>query len=100
MLTVRRLISQTEISEFLQQKNLWSLKDSGIEKTLEFSKYMDSIEFINKLAIKAEELNHHPDLTVGWCKIHVRFSTHDLGGISTFDLKMAEETNIIFQSFR
>ena len=47
MLTVRRLINQTEISEFLQQKNLWSLKDSGIEQTLEFSKYMDSIEFIN-----------------------------------------------------
>ena len=100
MIAGRQLLNQTEISEFLHQNNLWSLKDSGIECTLEFSKYMDSIEFINKLAIKAEKLNHHPDLTVGWCKIHVRFSTHDLGGLSTFDLKMAEETNIIFQSFK
>ena len=72
------------------------LKDNGIERTLNFANYMAGIEFINKLAVKAEEINHHPDLIVGWCKIQVRFSTHDLGGISTFDLKMAESSDSLF----
>ena len=58
---------------------------------------MDGIDFINKIAIKAEKLNHHPDLIVGWCKIQVRFSTHDLGGISTFDLEMAEYSDSFFE---
>ena len=93
------LLDQSKISDFLKQNNNWSLKNDGVECNLEFNNYMDSISFINKLAIKAEELNHHPDLTVGWCNIHVRFSTHDLGRLSTLDLKMAQETINIFQSF-
>ncbi len=92
----RRLLNQSEINEFLNSNKSWILKDNGIERTLSFSNYMAGIEFINKLAIKAEELNHHPDLIVGWCKIQVRFSTHDLGGISTFDLEMAENSDFFF----
>lgn len=92
----RRLLNQSEINEFLNSNKSWILKDNGIERTLSFSNYMAGIEFINKLAIKAEELNHHPDLIVGWCKIQVRFSTHDLGGISSFDLEMAESSDSFF----
>ena len=99
MIKDRQLLNQTEISNFLKKNNLWVLKDNGIECKFEFGNYMDGIKFINKIANKAEELNHHPDLTVGWCKIHIRFTTHDLGGISTFDLEMAELTNKIFLSF-
>jgi len=92
----RRLLNQSEINKFLNNNKSWILKDNGIERTLSFAKYMNGIEFINKLAIKAEELNHHPDLIVGWCKVQVRFSTHDLGGISTFDLEMAESSDSFF----
>jgi len=92
----RRLLNQSEINKFLNSNKSWILKDNGIERTLSFTKYMNGIEFINKLAIKAEELNHHPDLIVGWCKVQVRFSTHDLGGISTFDLEMAESSDSFF----
>ena len=93
----RILLNQTEISDFLQQNFNWSLKNNGIERKLKFHNYMDGIEFINKLATKAEEINHHPNLTVGWCVIHVRFSTHDLGGLSTFDIIMAN--NIAVSGF-
>jgi len=91
----RRLLSQDEINEFLNSNESWTLKNDGIERELAFNSYMDSIDFINKIAVKAEELNHHPDMNVGWCKIHLRFSTHDLDGLSTYDLKMAEEANLI-----
>ena len=91
----RRLLSQDEINEFLKSNESWTHKNDGIERELAFNSYMDSIDFINKIAVKAEELNHHPDMNVGWCKIHLRFSTHDLDGLSTYDLKMAEEANLI-----
>jgi len=45
---------------------------------------MDSIKFINEVAVKAEELNHHPDMIVGWCEIEISFMSHDKGGV-TFD---------------
>ena len=91
----RRLLSQAEIDEFLNSHSDWTFNNDGIEKELKFKYYMDSIDFINKIAIKAEELNHHPDMTVGWCNILIRFSTHDLDGLSTYNLKMAEATNNI-----
>ena len=93
MFEYRRLLSQSEINEFLNSNENWSHKNDGIERELTFDTYMNSIDFINKIAVKAEELNHHPDMTVGWCKIQLRFSTHDLDGLSTYDLKMAEEAN-------
>ena len=91
----RRLLSQVEIDEFLNSQNEWAFNNDGIERELKFKSYMDSIDFINKIAVIAEELNHHPDMTVGWCNIQIRFSTHDLDGLSTYDLKMAEATNNI-----
>jgi len=95
MIENRRLLTSSEINDFLKIHLDWNQKNDGIERELNFKNYMDSINFINKIAVKAEELNHHPDLTIGWCKIHIRFSTHDLDGLSTFDLKMADETNKI-----
>ena len=84
------LLDQSKISDFLKQNNNWSLKNDGVECNLEFNNYMDSISFINKLAIKAEELNHHPDLIVGWCEVSVSFTSHDKGGVTSACLKMAK----------
>ena len=95
MFEKRKLLTQDEINEFLKSNKSWTQKNDGIERELTFNSYMDSIDFINKIAVKAEELNHHPDMNVGWCKIHLRFSTHDFDGLSTYDLKMAEEANLI-----
>ena len=51
---------------------------------------MDGINFVNILAKKAEELNHHPDLIVGWCEVSVSFTSHDKGGVTSACLKMAK----------
>ena len=53
---------------------------------------MESIEFINELAKVAERLNHHPDMVVGWCKIDIYLTSHDLGGVTVGCLHMARET--------
>jgi 4a-hydroxytetrahydrobiopterin dehydratase len=50
---------------------------------------------VSQLAIKAEEHNHHPDLTVGWCKVDVTFTTHDAGGVTANDIIMAKEVEQI-----
>ena len=48
------------------------------------------IKFVNILAEKAEELNHHPDLIIGWCEVSVSFTSHDQGGVTSACLKMAK----------
>ena len=78
------LLSKEQIEENLKVLNNWFIVDKAIKKKLKFSSYMDSIKFINKVAAKAEELNHHPDMVVGWCEIEISFMSHDKGGV-TFD---------------
>ncbi|GIS72349.1 MAG: hypothetical protein CM1200mP10_19260 [Candidatus Neomarinimicrobiota bacterium] len=50
-----------------------------ITKTYSFDTYMDGIGFVIRLAEKAEEVNHHPEIQVGWCTVSVSFTSHDRG---------------------
>ena len=51
---------------------------------------MDGITFVNRLAEKAEEHNHHPDLEIGWCRVGVTFTSHDSDGVTERDIAMAK----------
>jgi len=84
------IISKNEIEIFLQNSNDWVYLENSIKKDYQFGSYMDSIEFINRLAKQAELNNHHPDMIVGWCKIKVSFTSHEKGGLTNQCLEMAK----------
>ena len=79
---MNKLLNNKEVKTLLNNHNGWIYIDNRIEREVLFKYYMDSIEFVNALAIKAEKLNHHPNLSIGYCKILVELTSHDLGGVS------------------
>ena len=80
------LLSEIQIETSLTELNNWQYGNKKINKVFTFSSYMESIDFINSVAKKAEEINHHPDLTIGYCKINIELTSHDLGGVSILSL--------------
>ncbi len=84
-------LNSKEIKSALDKLPGWVSIGEKIYKAVTFDSYMAGIEFINRLADIAEKENHHPDLTVGWCKVGVSFSTHDAGGVTVKDIAMAKE---------
>ena len=84
------LASKQEIQSALSTLDGWNYQEGKISKELSFSSYMKGIEFVNTLAIKAEEVNHHPDLEVGWCKVKVTYTSHDQGGVTHQCISMAK----------
>ena len=84
-------LNLNQINEALNDLPGWTFTNDTIHKNLSFDTYMDGIDFVSQLAVKAEEHNHHPDLTVGWCKVGVTFTTHDSGGVTAKDIAMAKE---------
>ena len=68
----------------------WNEKDNTITKTFEFSSYLDGIDFVNEVAILSEQENHHPDITIGYCKVTVSLTTHDAGSLTEKDYKLAK----------
>ena len=87
------LIPKSEIDDFIITSHGWNYIDEKLKKTFHFKTYMESIEFINELAKISERLNHHPDMVVGWCKIDIYFTSHDLGGVTDGCLHMAREAD-------
>ena len=82
------LISPDEINKSLSPKG-WKYSEKKISKPYSFDTYMDGIEFVQKIAVLAETQNHHPDINIGWCKVGISITSHDLGGVSTKCVNLA-----------
>ena len=84
------LLEKKEIGKKLKDLDGWIYTNSALLKDLKFKTYMESIKFINEIAIKAEQLNHHPDMVIGWCIIKISFTSHDEGGVTQKCIEMAK----------
>lgn len=79
-----------EINRKLEELNGWSLRGNSIEKTYEFDNFLESIEFINKIAPLAESQNHHPDIDIRYNKVIITLSTHSENGLTEKDFNLAQ----------
>lgn len=96
----RRALSATEIVAQLSKLNGeqvpgWRLIDSSLEKTFSFENYYETISFVNALAFIANAENHHPDLSVSYSKCVVRFTTHQVDGLSISDFFCASKADAL-----
>ena len=82
-------LSPDEIHSALQQLPEWQLSGSAITRTFEFSDFMQAMDFVNQVARAAEEANHHPDITINYNKVTMQLSSHDSGGVTQRDVRMA-----------
>jgi 4a-hydroxytetrahydrobiopterin dehydratase len=95
----RRALTPTEIVKRLADLPGWKLSgdraDVAIEKTFSFADYYETISFVNALAFVANQLDHHPELSVHYGKCVVRFNTHSLQGISETDFECAARADAL-----
>ncbi|MBZ0137008.1 MAG: 4a-hydroxytetrahydrobiopterin dehydratase [Planctomycetes bacterium] len=78
-----------EIEAALKNLNAWELDDDAIAKSFEFEDFTQAWAFMQKVAAAADELDHHPEWTNVYNKVLIRLSTHDAGGITDRDFKLA-----------
>jgi 4a-hydroxytetrahydrobiopterin dehydratase len=67
----------------------WSLAGNALAKTFRFVDFPSAFAFMTRVALAAEKLDHHPDWTNVWNRVEVRLSTHDAGGITLLDFRLA-----------
>lgn len=67
----------------------WRYQDGAIHRSYAFDAYMDAIAFMNRVAAKAEGMDHHPDLRNSYTTVEVSISTHSAGGVTDKDLELA-----------
>ncbi len=77
------------IASLLQLLPGWRLDHGAIAATYRFADFAAALAAANRVGALAEAENHHPDLTLGWGRLVVRFATHDVGGLSLNDFRAA-----------
>ena len=85
----RGVLSPDELAEGLRSLSGWSVEGGRLVKPYAFADFVSAVGFVDRLTVVAEAQNHHPDLLVGWGKVTVQLSSHDLGGITARDLRLA-----------
>ena len=73
----------------IDQLDSWKYENKAISKTFKFSSYLSGINFVNKIALLAENMNHHPDIKIGWCKVDILLTTHDSSDVTKKDIELA-----------
>jgi 4a-hydroxytetrahydrobiopterin dehydratase len=73
------------VKGYLSQLSGWKLSGKEIVKVFEFKNFYETIGFVNALAYIANREDHHPDLEVGYKTCKVRYSSHEVGGLSEND---------------
>jgi len=71
----------------------------AIEKTFMFADFNEAWQWMSSIALKAEQLNHHPEWNNVYNRVHVVWSTHDAPKMSMRDVKMAKACDAAFARF-
>jgi len=69
----------------------WDREDDEIVRVYEFDDYLTGVDFAADLAEIADEAFHHPELIIGFRSVEVRLTSHEAGGITDDDIRLAEQ---------
>ncbi len=69
----------------------WQLQGATIMRTFEFKDFPAAIKFVDTVAVIAEHEWHHPDIDVRWNKVTLTLTSHDAGGLTEKDFKLARQ---------
>lgn len=90
-------LSPEETNELMQQLEGWSVANNTISKTFEFKNHYQTMAFANAVAWISHRENHHPDMTVGYNKCQVEYTTHAINGLSENDFICAAKVDGLFK---
>ncbi|HKD15737.1 MAG TPA: 4a-hydroxytetrahydrobiopterin dehydratase [Candidatus Angelobacter sp.] len=89
------VLSDSEIQQALGTLKGWQRQGKAIERIFEFPDFKAAMQFVNKIADAAEQANHHPDIDIRYNKVTMALVSHDAGGVTQRDVKMARRINEI-----
>jgi len=82
-------LSEQEINDNLESLDGWDYTEEGIQTSFEFENFKEAFTLMTRIAFEAESMNHHPNWTNVYNTLEITLSTHDTGGVTEKDFKLA-----------
>ncbi len=83
-------LEDSEIESRLADLEGWERAGDAICKAFERNDFVGSVDFVKAIVGPAEEMGHHPDLSISWDTVEVTITTHSEGGLTANDFELAE----------
>lgn len=96
---MKKTTQSQDIESFLKKNRTWK-KTKGkkaIHKSFAFRDFNQAFSFMTRVALKAEQMNHHPEWFNVYNRIDVTLTTHDAGGVTAKDIALATFMDKIFR---
>jgi len=87
----RALLEGPDLEAAVSGLSGWSVEAGKLRKEYEFKDFVEAFAFMTSAALCAERKNHHPEWFNVYRTVRVDLSTHDAGGITTWDVELAAE---------
>ncbi len=93
----REPLDPNAVSDAMTDLPAWALADDGksISRSFRFRDFGEAFGFMARVALAAEKMDHHPDWANVYNRVDVRLNTHDAGGLTELDLKLARKMDRI-----
>ena len=82
-------LNEKDIQKKLEKLPNWEYLEEALETTLEFATFRDCFSIMTRIAFEVEAQNHHPEWFNVYNKLSIRLSSHDTGGVTEKDFKLA-----------
>jgi len=86
-------LSSAEADSRLSALAGWTRRGETLHRTFTFRDFSEAFAFMARVALEAEKLGHHPDWSNAWNRVAVDLTTHDAGGLTELDFRLAAEMN-------
>jgi 4a-hydroxytetrahydrobiopterin dehydratase len=83
-------LNHEQIEAALAELDGWGFRDEALVRTFRFADFVHAVDFVEELAEVAEEQRHHPDIEIRYNKVTLHLSSHDAGGVTQRDVRLAE----------
>lgn len=91
-------LTDAQIAEHMEALPGWELGGDRIKRTFRFKDFVEAFGWMSSVALVAERMNHHPEWRNVWATVEVELSTHDAGGLTERDMKLAAEMDALSES--
>ncbi|MEI6700220.1 MAG: 4a-hydroxytetrahydrobiopterin dehydratase [Actinomycetota bacterium] len=93
------LLTEEQLSEALSRLfDHWGREGEELTALFSFSSYGAAVSFVTGVAAIAQELDHHPVITLSYGTVRVAVTTHDAGGLTSLDVALAERSSELYAS--
>lgn len=84
-------LSDEQIAQELTQLPDWEYTNNALHREFRFRTFREAMAFVNAVADLAEELRHHPDITITYNRVQLALTSHDSGGVTERDVNFVKQ---------